>query len=226
MLLPQLRYCTKPFAAGPQIVRARLLRLLLECVKNVNRISSRRQVEDPEGPTDLDPDLSNAGSNRLHGFPIVWFKSLLDAPKLEAHQPSHESGKRSDVTPLAAEPDEGFVRHWSRQQYTSFCMTRPDPRRRTFGQTRRSRHPHLRPAGQPTNLARPGIEGGYTTYTLDDLYAFLSTFELARDPGEEWAYSNVGMGLLARLLARRAELPYDTLLRTRVLRPLGASVTV
>jgi hypothetical protein len=113
MLLPQLRCCTKPFAAGPQIVRARLLRLLLECVKDVNRVSSRRQVEHPVGPGDVNPDLTNAGSDRLQGFPIVWFKSVLDAPKLVARQPSHESGKRSDVTPRAAEPDERFVRHWS-----------------------------------------------------------------------------------------------------------------
>jgi len=83
MLLPQRRYCTKPFAAGPQIVRARLLRLLLECVKDVNRVSSRRQVEHPVGPGDVNPDLTNARSDRLYGFPIVWFKSLLDAPKLE-----------------------------------------------------------------------------------------------------------------------------------------------
>jgi hypothetical protein len=83
-------------------------------VKDVNRVSSRRQVEHPVGPSDVKPDLTNAGSNRLHGFPIVWFKSLLKAPKLEARQPSYEDGKRSDVTPRAAEPDERFVRHSSR----------------------------------------------------------------------------------------------------------------
>ena len=92
MLLPQLRYCTKPFAAGSQIVRARLLRLLLECVKDVNRVSSRRQVERPVGPGDVNPDLTNARSDRLHGFPIVWFESLLDAPKLEARQSSTRAG--------------------------------------------------------------------------------------------------------------------------------------
>jgi hypothetical protein len=52
--------------------------------EDVNRVSSRRQVEDPVGPGDVNPDLTNASADRLPGFPIVWFKSLLDAPQLEA----------------------------------------------------------------------------------------------------------------------------------------------
>src|SRR4029453_12867805 len=36
-----------------------------------------------------------------------------------------ESRKRPKVTPRAAEPDERFVRHRSRSEYTSFCMIRP-----------------------------------------------------------------------------------------------------
>ena len=97
-------------AAEFEIVRGRLLRLLLERVKDVNRVSSRRQVEHAVGPGDVNPNLTNARSDRLHGLPIVWFESLLDAPELETSQPPCERRKRSEVTPRAAEPDERFVR--------------------------------------------------------------------------------------------------------------------
>src|SRR5215471_9907416 len=75
MLFLQLRYRAKPLAGGPQIVRARLLRLFLECVKDVNRVNPHRQVEHPVFPGGVNPNLTNARSNRLHGLPIVRFKS-------------------------------------------------------------------------------------------------------------------------------------------------------
>ena len=87
-------------------MRARLLRLLLERVKDVNGVASRRQVEHSVCPGDVNPDLTNARSDRLHRLPVVRIQSLLDAPQLEASQPSGESRKRSKVTPRVAEPDE------------------------------------------------------------------------------------------------------------------------
>ena len=56
----------------------------------------------------------------------------------------------------------------------------------------------------------------YADYTVDDLYEFLSSYTLPRDPGSEFEYSNVGAGLLGGLLARRAGSDYESLIRSRV----------
>ncbi len=52
------------------------------------------------------------------------------------------------------------------------------------------------------------------------LYKFLARYQLTRDPGAEWDYSNVGYWLLGQALATRAGMDYETLLRTRILAPL------
>ncbi|MGA9306682.1 MAG: serine hydrolase [Candidatus Sulfotelmatobacter sp.] len=52
------------------------------------------------------------------------------------------------------------------------------------------------------------------------LYKFLARYQLTRDPGAEWDYSNVGYWLLGQALATRAGMDYETLLRARILAPL------
>ncbi|MFZ0297900.1 MAG: serine hydrolase [Candidatus Sulfotelmatobacter sp.] len=52
------------------------------------------------------------------------------------------------------------------------------------------------------------------------LYQFLARYQLTRDPGAEWDYSNVGYWLLGQALATCAGTDYESLLRTRVLAPL------
>ena len=65
----------------------------------------------------------------------------------------------------------------------------------------------------------------YTGYAPSDLYAFLGRHRLARDPGSQWEYSNVGMGLLGHALALRAGASYQDLLRRRIFAPLGMTNT-
>jgi CubicO group peptidase (beta-lactamase class C family) len=62
-------------------------------------------------------------------------------------------------------------------------------------------------------------------YTAAQLYQFLSRFELTRDIGTKWEYSNTGFGLLGQALAQRAGTDYDALVRTRITRPLGMQST-
>jgi CubicO group peptidase (beta-lactamase class C family) len=62
---------------------------------------------------------------------------------------------------------------------------------------------------------------GYEDYTSDDLYAFLSSYTLAREPGSAWEYSSAGMAILGHALARRAGMDFAELMRTRILVPLG-----
>jgi CubicO group peptidase (beta-lactamase class C family) len=67
----------------------------------------------------------------------------------------------------------------------------------------------------PGNL-KPGAD-----YSREDLYQFLSGYTLPRDPGSGYEYSNLGAGLLGHLLARRAGTDYESLIRSRIARPLG-----
>jgi CubicO group peptidase (beta-lactamase class C family) len=61
----------------------------------------------------------------------------------------------------------------------------------------------------------------YAGYTVDDLYEFLSSYTLPRDPGSEFEYSNLGVGLLGHLLANRAGMDYESLIRRRITQPLA-----
>ena len=77
----------------------------------------------------------------------------------------------------------------------------------------------------PGNFAPKNPANPYADYTTDQLYQFLSSYRLQRDPGARWEYSNLGFGLLGQLLARRAGTDYETLVKARVLDPLGMSST-
>ena len=59
------------------------------------------------------------------------------------------------------------------------------------------------------------------TVTRAQLYQFLAAYHLPRDIGTEWEYSNIGYWLLAEAIEARAGMSFETLLRTRVLQPLG-----
>jgi D-alanyl-D-alanine-carboxypeptidase/D-alanyl-D-alanine-endopeptidase len=58
-------------------------------------------------------------------------------------------------------------------------------------------------------------------YSVEDLYQFLSGYTLPRDPGSGYEYSNLGAGLLGHLLARRAGTDYESLIQSRIARPLS-----
>jgi len=62
-------------------------------------------------------------------------------------------------------------------------------------------------------------------YSTQDLYDFLNHYQLTRDPGEKYEYSNLGVGLLADALALKAGTDYATLLRTRITEPLQMNRT-
>lgn len=72
----------------------------------------------------------------------------------------------------------------------------------------------------PSNMKPANPGDPYADYSLADLYAFLDSYQLTRDPGQQFEYSNLGVGLLGDALADRAGTSYATLLRDRVLAPL------
>jgi CubicO group peptidase (beta-lactamase class C family) len=55
--------------------------------------------------------------------------------------------------------------------------------------------------GNPDNMTGKDVKEQYETYTVKKLYGFLSRYELPRDPGTEFEYSNVGMALLGHVIA-------------------------
>ncbi len=76
-------------------------------------------------------------------------------------------------------------------------------------------------------LVRPADwHNPYAHYGSKQLYAFLGKYELNRDPGHSYEYSNVGLGLLGMALAHRAKSKnYDELVRRRIGDPLGLKDT-
>ncbi len=76
----------------------------------------------------------------------------------------------------------------------------------------------------PTNFSLQGQPDPYAAYTEQQLYNFLNTFTPLREPGKQ-SYSNLGVALLGRLLARQSGLSYEALLTQRVLSPLALHST-
>ena len=77
----------------------------------------------------------------------------------------------------------------------------------------------------PDNLVPSDAANPYADYTEADLLAYLAGHELTRDIGSQFEYSNLGVGLLGYALARAEGTEFATLLRNRILTPLGMDDT-
>jgi CubicO group peptidase (beta-lactamase class C family) len=80
--------------------------------------------------------------------------------------------------------------------------------------------PGIPPGYKPADMENP-----FANFDTTQLYAFLSGYTLTRDIGSQYEYSNLGAGLLAHALARKAGMSYSELLRIRILDPLGMTST-
>ncbi len=77
----------------------------------------------------------------------------------------------------------------------------------------------------PDNFSQRDSSNPYADYSVQQLYEFLSRYQLPRDPGAAYEYSNLGMGLLGHALALKAGMSYEQLVTHRILRPLGMKET-
>jgi CubicO group peptidase (beta-lactamase class C family) len=77
----------------------------------------------------------------------------------------------------------------------------------------------------PSNLAPRDPSNPYADYSVPQLYAFLASYQLPRDIGATYEYSNLGMGLLGFALARKSGTDYETMVQRRILTPLGMRET-
>jgi CubicO group peptidase (beta-lactamase class C family) len=73
---------------------------------------------------------------------------------------------------------------------------------------------------QPADAANP-----FADYTADLLYEYLKNTKPVRKPGEKYEYSNLGVGLLGHVLARRGGKPYEAMIVERIADPLAMSDT-
>jgi CubicO group peptidase (beta-lactamase class C family) len=78
----------------------------------------------------------------------------------------------------------------------------------------------------PSNFKPKNPNNPYADYTEAQLWEFLSGYQLTRDIGSKFEYSNMGVGLLGQALARRAGMSYEALVRERVTGPLKMENTL
>ncbi len=77
----------------------------------------------------------------------------------------------------------------------------------------------------PTNFHPKDPANPYADYTVQQMYDFLAGYTLPRDPGAQFEYSNLGVGLLGNTLATATRESYEALERERVWGPLGMTNT-
>ena len=74
----------------------------------------------------------------------------------------------------------------------------------------------------PANISPTGSLNPYADYGQSDLHAFLESFN-PDSLSREYAYSNLGFGLLGSIAADVAEMEYPTAINDYILEPLGMS---
>jgi len=78
----------------------------------------------------------------------------------------------------------------------------------------------------PSNFTPKDPANPYADYSFEHMYAFLSGYQLTRDIGAEYEYSNFGAGLLGHALTLRAHATdYEALVTERIIKPLGMTST-
>lgn len=77
----------------------------------------------------------------------------------------------------------------------------------------------------PGNMAPANSNNPYADYTVKQLYDFISGYELTRDIGAEYEYSNLAQGLLGHILASQSGVSYEELMIKTIATPLGMKET-
>ncbi len=77
----------------------------------------------------------------------------------------------------------------------------------------------------PSNFSPANSNNPYADYTVKQMFEYLSGYELTRDIGAQYEYSNLAQGLLGNILAMQAGTSYEALLIKNIATPLGMKET-
>jgi CubicO group peptidase (beta-lactamase class C family) len=77
----------------------------------------------------------------------------------------------------------------------------------------------------PVNMMPGDWSNPYADYDADKLKSFLAEYELPRDPGASYEYSNLGFGILGYALEKAEHKSYAALVDGEVFKPLGMAST-
>ena len=77
----------------------------------------------------------------------------------------------------------------------------------------------------PSNFHPKDETNPYVDYTPELLYQFISGYQLTRDIGSKYEYSNLGVGLLGHALSLRAGMSYEAMGKSRISDPLDMNST-
>ncbi|BAX82136.1 serine hydrolase [Labilibaculum antarcticum] len=74
--------------------------------------------------------------------------------------------------------------------------------------------------GMPDNFNPANLANPYADYSEEQMYAFLNSYELTRDIGSKYEYSNYAQGLLGHVLANKKQMTYEELMVKTIAKPL------
>jgi serine-type D-Ala-D-Ala carboxypeptidase/endopeptidase len=77
----------------------------------------------------------------------------------------------------------------------------------------------------PSNLRPKDPQNPYADYDGAKLKAFLAAYQIPRDPGATYEYSNLGFGLLGYALAHAANTTYGAMTTEKIFKPLGMTMS-
>ncbi len=72
----------------------------------------------------------------------------------------------------------------------------------------------------PSNMRPKHVTNPYKNYTAYNLREFLTSYQLPREPGEKWEYSNLGVGLLGFSLGAQSGTTYRRLIFKEITGPM------
>jgi D-alanyl-D-alanine-carboxypeptidase/D-alanyl-D-alanine-endopeptidase len=78
---------------------------------------------------------------------------------------------------------------------------------------------------EPSNMASKDPANPCADYDAARLKAFLAEYQLPRDPGAAYEYSNLGFGLLGLALAQLEHTTYNALIDEKIIEPLGMTMS-
>jgi D-alanyl-D-alanine-carboxypeptidase/D-alanyl-D-alanine-endopeptidase len=110
------------------------------------------------------------------------------------------------------------------QPYLPPGITAPTRSGRAITLTHLAAHTSGLPS-MPANLVITDGNNPFSGYSEPQMYEFLDTYTLARNPGALYEYSNYGMGLLGALLARQAGSSFEDLVVQWIANDLGLADT-